>query len=241
VKHDSRTLAALSRTEPLANPTRVTKGDVMRTLQVSLAGAVILALLGGLGGAVVAQDEEPTPVTFVTGTVAEAYGYDVYREEEGDPSSYDIRGYEVMTELGGPMRQVVEWSDPRLPPDLWLTLGYTLISTGEDEFDGAMNAAWQSLLEDEQGRWRGTGRTVQGGPDEKYSLYVLTGEGAYEGLSALLQGTTPDDVEASLLHAHAPWDMAYEGYIFETELTPFPDVPVPLMAEAVQIWPVPTE
>jgi hypothetical protein len=216
------------------------KGDVMRTLRLSLTGTVMLALVGGLGGAVVAQDQEPTPVTFVTGTVAEAYTLDQGDTDlASDLASYDLRGYEVMTQTA-PIRQVVEWSDPRLPTDLWLTLGYTLISTGEDDFDGAMNTAWQSLLEDEQGRWHGTGRSVKD-PDEKYSLYELTGEGAYEGLSALLRGTTPDDMEAGLLHAHAPWDMAYEGYIFETELTPFPDVPVPLMAEAVQIWPVPTE
>ena len=89
-----------------------------------------------------------------------------------------------------------------------------------------MNLASKILLEDEQGRWRGTGRSVMDA-DEKYSLYVLTGEGAYDGLSALLRGVAPDDEEAGLLHAHAPWDMAYEGYIFEAELTPLPSEPVP--------------
>ena len=212
----------------------------MRTLWLSLTGTLILALLGGPSVAVVAQDEEPTPVTFVTGTVAEMHGHDEHREPEGDLSSYDLRGYEVMTESGGTLRQVVEWSDPRLPTDFWLTLGYTLISAGEDDSDGAINVAWQSLLEGEEGRWRGTGRSVQGG-DEKYSLYSLTGEGAYEGLSALLRGTTPDDMEAGLVHAHAPWDMAYEGYIYEAELSPLPDAPAPLTTGAFQMWPVPTE
>jgi hypothetical protein len=138
------------------------------------------------------------------------------------------------------IREVVEWSDPRLPTDLWLTLGYTLVSTGEDEFDGAMNMAWRGLLEDDEGSWRVTGRSVQD-PEEKYSLYVLTGEGAYEGLSALLRGTSPQDMEADLLHTHGPWDMAYEGYIFEAGLTPFPDEPVPLTTGAFELWPVPTE
>ena len=146
-----------------------------------------------------------------------------------------------MIQSGGPLRQVVEWSDPRLPTDLWLALGYTLISSGEDEPDGAMNTAWLSLLEDEEGRWRGTGRSIQGGADEKYSLHALTGEGAYEGLSALLRGMPPDDMEAGLLHAHAPWDMAYEGYIYEAELSPLPDAPAPLTTGAFQMWPVPTE
>ena len=211
----------------------------MGTLRMTLVGTVILALLVGLSLAVVAQDEEPTPITFVTGMVTEVYPYEFTDEEEGDLTTYDLRGYQVMTQTG-PLRHVVEWSDPRLPTDLWLTLGYTRISTGEDDPDGAMNIAWRSLLEDEDGRWRGTGRSVLDA-DEKYSLYALTGEGAYEGLSALLRGISPDDPEASLLHAHAPWDMAFEGYIFEAELTPLPDEPVPLTTGANPMWPVPTE
>ena len=35
----------------------------MRTLRLSLAGTVILALLGGLGGAALAQDEASEPTT----------------------------------------------------------------------------------------------------------------------------------------------------------------------------------
>ena len=45
------------RAEPLANPARTSEGDVMRTLRRSLAGMAILALLGGLGGAVLAQEQ----------------------------------------------------------------------------------------------------------------------------------------------------------------------------------------
>jgi hypothetical protein len=174
-----------------------------------LTGTVILALLGGLSVAVVAQDGEPTPIAFVTGTVTEVYPYEFTEEDDGGLSTDDIRGYEVMTQTSGPTRQVVEWSDPRLPTDLWLSFGYTRIGQGEDQPESvrAMNLASQSLLEDEQGRWRGTGRTVMDA-DEKYSLYALTGEGAYEGFSALLRGVAPDDEEAAYWHAHAPWDMA---------------------------------
>jgi hypothetical protein len=200
--------------------------------------AFITLLLVGSTGAVAAQ-EGPAPVTFVTGTVAEAYTYGEGSESASDLSSYDLRGYEVMTQSSPPMRQVVEWSDPRLPSDLWLLLGYTLIWQGEGSV-ATSNTAWQCLLEDEQGRWRGTGRSVKGA-DGKYSLYTLAGEGAYEGLSALLRGTAPEDMEAGLLHAHAPWDMAYEGYIFEAGLTPLPDEPVPVTTEGYQLWPVPTD
>lgn len=207
----------------------------MRALRLSSVGMASLALSVSLAASAVAQ-EEPAPLTSVTGTVAEVHGYD---EGATEPASHELRGYEVMTQ-SALIREVVEWSDPRLPADLWLMLDYTLISTGEDEFDGAMNMAWQSLLEDEEGRWRGTGRSVQNG-DEKYSLHALSGEGAYEGLSAVLRGTTPDDVEAGLLHAHAPWDMAYEGHIFEAGLTPFPDEPVVPTTGSYQLWPVPSE
>ena len=62
---------------------------------------------------------------------------------------------------------------------------------------------------------------------------VLDGEDAYEGLYALLHGVTPADAEG-------PWDLAYEGYIFEAELTPFPDEPVPDTTEAKQLDPFPT-
>ena len=129
----------------------------MRAMRLPLAGMVTLSLVVSLSLAVVAQREEPAPVTFVTGAVAEVYGYDVHDEDESSLYSYDIRGYEVMTQSGGPLRQVIEWSDPRLPTDFWLALGYTLIRSDADERDGAMNIAWQGLLEDDQGRWRGTG------------------------------------------------------------------------------------
>jgi len=41
----------------------------MRTLRLSLVGTVILALLAGLSGAVVAQSEESEPMAFPTGTL----------------------------------------------------------------------------------------------------------------------------------------------------------------------------
>ena len=191
--------------------------------------AIVALLLVGSTGAIAAQ-EEPAPVTSVTGTVLEVYGHTF--SEANLPS--DVRGYEVTVGTSQPalMRQVVEWSDPRLPSDLWLTLDYTLIWKPSDVLDGAMNTVSRSLLEDEQGRWRGTGRWVNGG-GERFSFYVLIGEGAYEGLYALLHGVTPADAEG-------PWDLAYEGYIFEAEMLPFPDEPVPDMTEGQQLYPFPT-
>lgn len=213
----------------------------MRTLRLSVVGTVILALLAGSAAIAIAQ-EEPAPVTFVTGTVAEVYGYnegdldDAAASALGAPDqvAYDLRGYEVSTESGF-VREVVEWSEPRLPVDLWLTLGYTLIWKGEDanKLDGAMNLAWRMLLEDEVGSWHGTGRKLYIG-DERYGLYTLTGEGAYAGLSAVLREVIPAD-------AHGPWPRGFEGYIFEAELTPLPVGPPRATAEGQQLYPFPTE
>ncbi len=102
----------------------------MRTPCVAI---IALLLLVGSTGAVAAQ-EEPAPVTVVTGTVAEVYGHSF--SEANVPS--DVRGYEVTVGTSQPalMRQVVEWSDPRLPGDLWLTLDYTLIWKPSDVLDG---------------------------------------------------------------------------------------------------------
>mgnify|MGYP001814217038 FL=1 len=198
----------------------------MRTPRVAIIA--LLLLLGSTGA--VATQEEPAPVTFVSGTVAEVYGHTF--SEANLPS--DVRGYEVTVGTSQPalMRQVVKWSDPRLPSDLWLTLDYTLIWKPSAALDGAVNTVSRSLLEDEQGHWRGTGRWVNGG-GEPYSFYVLIGEGAYGGLYALLHGVTPADAEG-------PWDLAYEGYIFEAEMLPFPDEPVPDTTEGQPLYPFPT-
>lgn len=203
----------------------------MRTVESTLVVMISLALSFGLATTAAAQ-AEPAPVTFVTGTVTEAHGYVASEGEE--PDVYDIRGFEYMShQPGGVIREVVEWSDPRLPTDLWLTIAYTLVRPDDDGDDGAINFAWRSLMEDEAGRWVGTGRNVVGG-DETYSLHELTGEGAYEGLTALLHDVTPAD-------AHGPWPLAFEGYIFEAELTPFPDVPVPVTTGGEQLYPFPME
>jgi hypothetical protein len=62
------------------------KGDVMRTLRTTSARMVVLALLSGLPLAAVAQDGEPAPITFVTGTVTELNQYEFSEEEDGDLS-----------------------------------------------------------------------------------------------------------------------------------------------------------
>ncbi len=89
------------------------------------------------------------------------------------------------------------------------------------------------LLEGADGSWRGTGRAVEDA-DDRFSQYALVGEGAYEGLYALIRGTPGMDT-------HGPWDHSYEGYIFEGELPLFPDSVEPITTGGMQTFPFPAE
>ena len=208
----------------------------MRTLRLSLAGTVILALLGGLGGVVVAQEEESAPFAPVTGTVVEQSGYTsgarASAEEVGPGTHAQWEEDGVLYEQGHLYEQRVSWSDPRLPAEHWVRMGLAGFGS-DDPATGVMTVQTSHLLEGADGSWRGNGRVIEDA-DGRSSHYVLTGEGAYEGLYALLQGTPGVD-------AHGPLDYSYEGYIFEGELLPFPDPVEPATWEGFQMFPFPTE
>jgi len=194
----------------------------MRMLRLSLAGTVILALLGGLSAITLAQDAEPAPITFVTGTVVEQIHH--FEGEQGaDVPPQAVRGYEITSRGVGVIEQLVDWSDPRLPSRHWINLNYTLVMKSPEDLEGAMAVTTSNLLEGLEGSWRGTGRAVEDDGD-RYGFYELTGEGVYEGLWAWLRATPGMDV-------HGPWDQSYEGYIFEADPLLFPEAPVPVTTE----------
>jgi hypothetical protein len=122
--------------------------------------------------------------------------------EEGD----------VIIEEGHVYQQRIEWSDPRLPAEHWVRMDLEIHD--ESAPNGVMTVQTSHLLTDSEGTWRGTGRAFETEHD-RYSYYELVGEGAYEGLHALLRGTPGRD-------AHGPWDLEYEGWIIEGPLTQFP-------------------
>jgi hypothetical protein len=197
----------------------------MRTLRMGLAGTVTLVLVASLSGTVAAQDEEPAPITFVTGWVFDQSVHTEVRDwedREPDPPNI-VRGYEVTSDGRDDLiEESVAWSDPRLPTEHWVTLRYQSVSHPTEE-EGALTTATSHLLVDEAGSWSGTGRMVEDGRSQ-LSFYELTGEGAYEGLHALLWGPG--------VNSPGPMDIAYEGYIFEGDLLPFPEAPVPVTTEA---------
>ena len=165
----------------------------MRTFSATI---IALALLVGSTVGVTAQmNDETIPAVFVTGTVV-------------DDTANENEGRVVYT-------QEVAWSDPRLPSSLQVNAAWYV--SGESVTDAVMTMEMNLLLEGPDGLWRGTGRAIEA-IDGRYSYYVLIGEGAYEGLHALLRGAPGIDV-------NGPWDEDYQGWLFEGELPPLPAPP----------------
>jgi hypothetical protein len=191
----------------------MTRADKEVPMRAKCVAIISLLLLFGSTGMVTAQmNKEEIPAALVTGTVIDGDAI----EDEGRVS------YE----------QTVTWSDPRLPPTLrvegaWYV--YADVPAGLEEQGpealtdlGVMVTEMNVLLDGPEGSWRGTGRGLEWSPDpdpdRHYSYYVLTGEGAYAGMHALLRGAPGHD-------ANGPWDEEYEGWIIESELPPLPEPP----------------
>ena len=194
----------------------------MRALKAMAVAAALLALVGWSSAAVMAQDEEDEAVaaTHVTGTTT--------AERNVSPPTYTGGyGYAHNTGYGGVWERDIDWSDPRLPSLMRLSDNWDWYSVGDtsDEINGAISLVQNVRLDGPDGTWTGTayGLLEETKPVETYPqtlLMVLQGEGAYEGLSAMLRptyeeppgfGTVPD----------------LEGYIFEGGMTPIPEAPEP--------------
>ena len=186
----------------------------MRTMRLALAATVTLALLG-LGGAAVAQDEadKPDSVTHVTGEAFDARTIKQGAYVESDEGE-QIRG--------AIFEHDIEWSDPRLPTLMRLHENLDTYWIGDD------GAAWFWLgnvrLEGDVGAWTGTeyglGEESPAGLTLQPRMMLLSGEGAYEGLSAMLQRQHEVITTGS--------QPVFEGYIFEGELPPMPEPLEPL-------------
>jgi len=184
----------------------------MRSLRLSLAGTLVLALLGGMGGAV-AQDEGatvpdgPHPVTGQIWIGAVLQPATVTEEE----------GRQVRRGFG--FWDTIELDDARLSGKLWQVWNRDSIGGPLKQGDGEVAAAALELV-NEDGSWVGTMRGYASmGPRSHYWQIELTGTDVYEGHSALLYAHGP---------AGGPW--AVEGFVFPGALPPYPD-PVEVPAE----------
>jgi hypothetical protein len=175
------------------------------------AAIITVVLLAGSAVGVAGQSEEEAPtLTFVTGKVIK----DSSPEDDWDEAWSDGS---VVHVLGWRVARMVQWTDPRLPSEMVSRMN---VDTHLAETDMMQTFAETYRLEGPDGVWTGTGRAlaIEHGQQPGW-LMVLTGEGAYEGLSAMLVRETVRADPESEDHDH----ILLKGYIFEGELPPMPD------------------
>ena len=184
----------------------------MRTLRLTRVSTLALAVLGGLTGSVVAQDDEDLVITATRVT-----GETTARREVFGGSYQFVDGVDQNREAV--FEDTFDWSDPRLPSVMQLTENLDIHYRGDDQ-----NAwAWVGSirLEDADGAWTGReygmGEWIGDGLVLRPRMMPLSGEGAYEGLSAMLQRRWETD--------DPTYTASVDGYIFEGELPPMPDAP----------------
>lgn len=192
----------------------------MRTLRPALAGLLILALLGGPSAAATAQEasEEDVGATHVMGTMTTA------RTVEAPTITMDMPHN---TGRGAVYEHEIDWSDPRLPSLMRSAENWEYYYVGD--LDGAISIVRTVRLEGPEGAWTGTEYALlkedgeELGDEGHYPgtwLMLLTGEGTYAGLSAMLTRTYADYPPAG----DEAWVGAtFEGYIFEGGLAPAPE------------------
>ena len=156
----------------------------MRTLRMWLAGVVILALLGGLGAAVVAQDEEVADgaAAMFTGRLVGSCGVQ-------SPSVELVDG--IKKERGaayGCFRW--ETTDPRISGESIVIWNYDTLPASDEVPEGTVGTARERITM-ETGAWEGTltQLDIEGVPKLESGWYV--GEGEYDGL--VFYATLQDD------------------------------------------------
>ena len=176
----------------------------MRTLRLSLVGTVVLAVLGSTSAVALAQTDSETEGSDASAVLSFTAPYGTQTDlgtavvDEGR-SGYRDATYTVRFEA----------NDPRISGELWS------IHHWERHRD-SQGATIVGLagIDGEAGAWQGTFHGYAS-PGDKYLAYQLdlAGEGAYEGLSAMLFMTDNG----------ASFDV--EGMVFPGELPPPPELP----------------
>ncbi len=178
----------------------------MRTLRLSLMGMLTFALLGGLGGTVVAQSEEGAgPVTPFTGIRLSS-------TEDTSDEEWTVEGGIGRARVYK-LHETVEWSDPRLPTDKLNVMNFDMYNIGETR---DLPIAGTQLLEGPDGYWTGEFTSFCDEVGDCYGMNVITGHGSYEGLFATFRASPQPDPAGE-------GDLLFDGLIFEGEMPPMPD------------------
>ena len=175
----------------------------MRTLRLFGAGPVIFALLGAVP--TLAQDPEQATWTHVTGHGVEAGRTDDILAQSWDGSIQHLPGSTVI--------YTVEWSDPRLPSTMYSHENIVLHHGDLTSYDDWM-LMWTVAAQGDgpDGAWVESSYGFMG-PDGAHGLSVLTGQGAYAGLTTLLAVEPGDGT------------LGFDGFLFESELPPMAELP----------------
>jgi hypothetical protein len=187
----------------------------VRAIKTSIISILAIGLLAGSAVGVAAQEEEADPMAAakVTGTIGE--GGDLTQEptENVVDGVLEVRG--VVLEGDWP----IEMDDPRVTGSISVAINEDVHKVSD--FEDVVARTLELRIENEAGSWTGQGAgVVHGGAtipqDEALNLdtHLLTGAGAYEGLSAYLIVDVTED------------PMTVEGVIFAGEMPPFPELPV---------------
>jgi hypothetical protein len=184
----------------------------MRALRLALARTLILMLLGGVGGAVVAEGDVATASDLphpVSGTLqyGGAFAPMTTTQAEG---RFLQRGYGAYDRI--------EMDDARLSGTLWHVWNRDFIwGPKKYETEGEVLTGTVELVNDE-GSWVGRMRGyVTQRPERHFWHIELTGTGAYDGLS-------------TLLYAEGYFNHEVEGFVFPGALPEYPD-PVEVPAD----------
>jgi hypothetical protein len=150
----------------------------MRTLRLWLAGTLTVMLLGGLGGAVVAQMDADADAVYVTRVSMEPVSADASTVAETET---------LRSARGGVTVQMEEWSDPR--GSGMVTIPW---NTDVDPKTGQGIMWGTNLFENDGGTWEGPcSGIVYRPPDQTAgtSVGVLGGPGAFLDVTCWLTGT----------------------------------------------------
>jgi hypothetical protein len=189
----------------------------VRAIKTTVSSILVIGLLTGSAVGVTAQDEEaaaeaPSGASYFTGTLDTAEGNVVVEPDESIVDGVlEVRGVVVEDEA-------IETSDPRINGTLSRALNVNVHKLSDFEDVVVEIAAWR--IENEDGSWSGEGGAlIHDGaeiPQEdatNHDTIMLTGDGAYEGLTAYVLADWTEE------------PVAVEGAVFVGEMPPPPDWP----------------
>ncbi len=172
------------------------QGGPVMGLKTTLIAAVAVGLVAGSTIGAVAQDDSMAPAA-VTGT---STGFEKLTEGSREWVDGALRGEGLM------YATTWEASDPRLS-------GAVALTANRDEYDQEEMAviAASAAVENDDGRWAGSGTYLEGEELGETWTLVMQGQDAYEGLTALV--------------VMGPGGRSFAAAIFPGEMPKLPEEP----------------